>query len=73
MSTRRRRPAAGKPTGRTAELNEASLAVVLPWVYRTATQAVQRGWIRLADYDAGEQLALLRAMAKVLEHQRAAA
>jgi len=45
----------------------------LPWLERVATEAVQRGGLRLADYDANEQIALVRAIAEVLEHQRAAA
>jgi hypothetical protein len=73
MKPRQRRPAAGRPTGRTAELDEDSIAVVLPWIHRTAAEAVQRGWIRLANYDADEQLALVRAMAEVLAHRRPAA
>jgi hypothetical protein len=74
MRRRRWHPAGCGPAERPGkQLDNASIAIPLPWVERVALEAVQRGWIRLADYDANEQIALVRAIAEVLEHQRDAA
>jgi hypothetical protein len=74
MSRRRWHPAGCGPADRPGEqLDDISIAVPLPWVEREAHEAVHRGWIRLADCDANEQIALVRAIAEVLEHQRAVA
>jgi hypothetical protein len=46
---------------------------VLPWVHRTAAEAIQHRRIGLGDRDLDEQLALLYAIVEALEHRQAAA
>jgi hypothetical protein len=50
-----------------------TIAVMLPWVERTAGAMLSRGWIDLTHHDRDEQRGILAAMLELLESQRAAA
>src|SRR5262245_8258673 len=69
----RRRRAGDRSAVMSAAESQHSIAVPLPWVERLAHELIEHGWIRLAERDLDEQLALLKAMARLLEHRQSAA
>jgi hypothetical protein len=69
-----REPVGWAPTERPSDpLDDATIAVQLPWVERTANEIVQGVRIKLAEYTDDEQCAIEDAVARLLDHRRSAA